>query len=126
MVFIAGPVSAKTHAYSDPPMHEDCGRAALMLCPHINRVGMRRANTHPLEGVEGKACQLDPAAIVERPILWVMTITRGYSTMIQPTGAILFIARPHVRVHGWRNHTDQPGLMEVDDTEVAEAIKNAL
>lgn len=126
MVFISGPVSAKTHAYSDPPMHEECGLAALALCPHINRVGMRRASNHPLEGVEGEACPPQPNAIMQRPDLWIMTITRGYTVRVQPNGAVLFIARPHVRAQGWRNRTDQPGLIEVDDVEVAEAIKNAL
>jgi len=63
---------------------------------------------------------------MQRPVLWVMTVTRGYSTRLQPNGAVLFIARPHVRVQGWRNRTDQPGLIEVDDAEVVEAIENAL
>jgi hypothetical protein len=33
--FVGGPISAATHAYSNPPFHPECARAAMRLCPYI-------------------------------------------------------------------------------------------
>ena len=104
-------------------MHEECGRAALSLCPHINRPNMRRAKSHK---IKGETYEPGEAAILQRPDMWVMTITRGYKKRIQPGGSVLFVAQPYIRAYGWRNLPDEPGLVEIDETEVGEAIKNAL
>lgn len=33
--FIAGPMGMKNRVHSDPPMHEECARFSLKICPHM-------------------------------------------------------------------------------------------
>lgn len=115
IAFIGGPVSVATRAYSDPPMHEECARAALRLCPHINRINMKRATRGSLPG---ERCEHSPDAILDRTTIWVLTITRGYDVVVQSNGAPLFIARTIKRKHGWRNREDGPGLIELSAAEL--------
>jgi hypothetical protein len=39
LAFLGGPAAARTRAYTDPPAHVACAKAALRLCPHIEARG---------------------------------------------------------------------------------------
>lgn len=108
--FLSGPVSAVTRVYTDPPMHEDCCRAALTLCPHLTRENMKRAKTHA-GGIE--RAENHPDALTARPPLWVMATTRQYD-VIYDSGTLLFQSpQPFKRIEGWRNKDNEPGLEPV-------------
>lgn len=118
IAFLGGPVSALTGVYSDPPMHEECGRAALNLCPHINRVTMKRATKGTLPGPRTHA----PEAIMDRTRVWVLTITRDYRVEMQPNRVPLLVAKSIKRRYGWRNREDAPGLVEMTEAELSDAL----
>lgn len=117
--FLSGPMSAVTRVYSDPPMHEQCVTAALSLCPHLMRANMKRAKTH-VGGVE--RADNHPDAIVDRPPVWVMAVTRKYH-VIKDSGTLLFQSpQPFKRLKAWRNREDQPGLDELAPGELGRVL----
>jgi hypothetical protein len=122
MAFVGGPVSANTGCYSDPPMHEECARAALQLCPHITRATMKRAK---VGAIKEDRMAPNPHAIFSRTTVWVLTITRGYEILEERGVAPIFRTRTIKRRHGWRNREDGPGLVPLSADELAAAMEEA-
>lgn len=121
MAFLSGPVSAGTRAFTDPPMHPDCAEAAIMLCPHMNRVAMKRAVNRTISGEVAKS---NPGAIIEHPGVWVICVTRGYSMTQTPDGnALLFLARTFRRMHGYRCLEDRPGMEPMTEAELKAEVR---
>lgn len=92
IAFLGGPKSAETRAYLDPPMHEYCARAAVVLCPFIAMPSMARRKT-----------PLTPDSFVpefwaaNRPEAFVLYVTRNFKYRVQ-NDAILFIPAPATRI----------------------------
>jgi hypothetical protein len=122
LAFLGGPISSSTGVYTDPPMHEECARAALTLCPHINRANMKRSKLHAIEGERMSHSQY---SILDRTTVWVLTITRGYEIIAEPGKSPLFRAKSIKRMHGWRNRKDRPGLVSLSKVELDQAILEA-
>ncbi|MFJ6776798.1 hypothetical protein ACIQOV_38560 [Kitasatospora sp. NPDC091257] len=95
--FLGGPKSAESGYYSDPPMHEACAQAALMLCPHIARPHARRASERRL--IEDASIPV--GFTEEKPEEWVMVIASGYivgSTPAESGGLVpLFLVPDRIR-----------------------------
>jgi hypothetical protein len=71
--FIGGPVSAeRTHVYHDPPMHEDCARFAMTVCPWMILARYRR------DEPQDEAAALDPHTIYARPPYLCLVVCKSY------------------------------------------------
>jgi hypothetical protein len=91
MVFLGGPSCASSRCYLDPPMHEECARAALQMCPYLNRqdMGRRRATT---------AGAVTPAGFTEdKPERYLLYVTRSYKHRVTPDG-VVFLPAPAIRI----------------------------
>jgi len=94
MAFVGGPKSCyETRYFSDPPFHESCARYAAQVCPFILHGGWDRSKTE--RGKE--ALKHDPEGLMGRYDA-LLYVTRGYSLYRVPEGALLFRARPAVRI----------------------------
>lgn len=91
IVFAGGPRCATDRAYVDPPMHHECARAALRLCPYLFRQDMkRRKSTAPGAGT--------PMGFTEaKPEAYLLYVTRSYKITITE-GGIIFTPAPAVRI----------------------------
>jgi hypothetical protein len=82
VAFVGGPRAAAERRYLDPPMHPDCARASMWLCPWIARQEMRRLPTLRSEaGV--------PAGFGEdKPEEFLLYLTRGFRYDVTREGVI--------------------------------------
>lgn len=100
--FLGGPESARSRAYTDPPMHPECAEAAVVLCPHIALQRARRANPEHLPSTA-----VVPDGFVEtKPTEWVLGLTRTYR-MRRHRGSLLFLPAPFKHLRRWRYHDGQ-------------------
>jgi len=101
--FVGGPRSAfdQGGVYSDPPMHGECMRYALQVCPYLaapNYSG--RIDARTLKKPEPMRLLWDVTQIADRPALFVAVLAKGQELRrpqfyVQPT-------RPYLRVEYWR------------------------
>ncbi|WP_406205372.1 hypothetical protein OH807_30740 [Kitasatospora sp. NBC_01560] len=78
--FLGGPRAADAGWYSDPPMHEACAQAALLLCPHMAHQHARRASAGRTPA--GTAV---PVGFSEaKPDEWVMVLAADYYSALAP------------------------------------------
>lgn len=61
--FISGPLGLQNQTASDPPMHEDCARFSITVCPHLIYQNAERRTT-PLK--EGNAFR-NPSQVLDKP-----------------------------------------------------------
>jgi hypothetical protein len=108
--FVGGPRSAfDPHgAYNDPPMHRECMRYALKVCPYLAapRYG-RRLDTATLAADEiERRIFLDATQIAERPVLFV-AVMADRQDLIPP----LYYVRPrkpYLAVEYWQTGRELP------------------
>jgi hypothetical protein len=106
VVFLGGPKSAEARTYVDPPMHPECGEAALHLCPHIAKPKTQRTQKHKAPDV------ITPEWFVEeKPQVWVMLLTRRYKLILHK-GEPVFLAAPPKALRRFE-YSDEGVLEEV-------------
>lgn len=94
VAFLGGPKSAESRAYLDPPMHEECARAAVELCPFIAMPSMARRKT-PLT-----ADSIMPDGwSANRPEVFVLYITRQFKHRVHGD-SLIFLPAParHIEI----------------------------
>lgn len=90
--FVGGPVSGKTHTYTNPPYHPECAKWAMRVCPFIVMPNYQRASDHRVTEQGGITPQ---GMTLDRPEHWHMGISRTDRTSVyQSGGAIHIIAGP--------------------------------
>jgi hypothetical protein len=106
--FVGGPLSAlaKEGAYFDPPMHFDCMRYALAVCPWLTMANYRRKQT--IEQIAEKVHQavVDHTQIPERPPLFVAGMTADHDVYLygEDHTAFRFVPhRPFLNMEYWQN-----------------------
>jgi hypothetical protein len=96
IAFIGGPGSAKSRAYSDPPMHVECAEDAFTLCPHLAR---------PLVPRRPSDQAVHQGWVADKPQRWAMLVTRDFTWSLEPvTGggvAPRFIADEPTTIRWW-------------------------
>jgi hypothetical protein len=102
--FVGGPQSAfhPQGAYYDPPLHGECLRYALKVCPYLAAPHYgKRIDTKTVREVERHRVFIDPTQIPERPEVFVAVMAEG-QTLIRP---IFYVRpnRPYVAVDYWRH-----------------------
>lgn len=122
---VGGPASAfhKDGAYNDPPVHHECGRYALQVCPYLampsytTQVG---AKSYENSGDGSIQYFIDPTLIRNRPEPFVMVMYVGQTFSFEPDGRIRTIRpkRPHRQYEYWSNGeqlSEEEGLVRVAD-----------
>lgn len=74
IAFIGPPEMTLYNLCSDPPMHEQCARAALRYCPHLRVRHHRPAPVHRLH----HEVQIPEGVERTRPDSWLLGIASGY------------------------------------------------
>lgn len=105
MVFIGGPRSAENRVFSDPPMHEECAKYALEVCPFLTMPTMQ----YKQRGYEDKSkYTCDPHAIAEKPGRMAVYVTRGFRVEAgRGRDWWIFRAKPAKRIE-WRGADGRP------------------
>lgn len=102
--FVGGPASAfHAHgAYIDPPMHGECARYALQVCPYLAApTYAKRIDGRTLKPDQRDALLLlDPTQDPDRPPVFVAVM--ALATEIIEGGEKVKPARPYRRIEYWR------------------------
>ncbi len=120
---VGGPASAfhPNGAYQDPPVHHECGRYALQVCPYL----AMPSYTKPVETktlrqrtVPSISITFDPTLIKNRPDPFVMVMYVGQTYTRDRLGHIATIKpkRPHRQYEFWSDGQqlgEQEGLESV-------------
>lgn len=100
IAFVGGPFSLRDRAFLDGPSHEECLVAATRLCPYLSRRTTRRSISSGREGVEPAGFEPD------KPAEFFIGITRSYTTVVVPPGAVVHRAAPFKRIRRFRYEND--------------------
>lgn len=114
---VGGPGSAfhPNGAYIDTPVHEECGRYALQVCPYLAAPNYARRIDDRTLTPEQRAELLvltDPTMIPEQPPVFVFAETGGIIVRRLPGRRLIIPQRPFQIVEFWRNGeriSDQEG-----------------
>lgn len=110
---VGGPASALTSdgVYYDTPMHYECARYALQVCPYLampkyaKRIDARTLDESKLNN--HLALFVDPTQIEKRPPVFVMVMHIGETYSYNKMGEVQYIKpkRPHRRYEFWAEGT---------------------
>ena len=102
--FVGGPMSAfhERGAYVDPPMHNECARYALMVCPYLAVPHYGKRVEDKTLGSSRPTLLVDETMIERRPDLFISVMaTRQHVTgNVSPR---IIPGKPFVRVEYWRH-----------------------
>lgn len=108
--FAGGPVSAfyARGVYQDPPVHYECGRYALQVCPYLVLPNyLKQVSTKSIERRDFDSINVvyDSTRIRIRPDPFVFVMAVGQSLTYSETGQVRFVIpkRPYRRVEYWSN-----------------------
>lgn len=87
-VFIGGPMCCQNRVFGDGPMHEQCARYALAVCPYLTNAHREYSQT-PSEGSFH-----DPNVILEKPERLLLYCTGDYELHEAPGGKPVCIVAP--------------------------------
>ena len=94
IAFLGGPRAAEHRRYLDPPMHEECARAAIALCPHIAVHRHTRAPDHRVHDDATTPADFDES----KPDEWVLGVTRSFE-LRATSNSLQFLPAPFKRIH---------------------------
>lgn len=94
--FVGGPLCETNRLFYDHPMHEDCAKYALMVCPFlaIPKMAYRKH--------VGDAVSILKSVSTNKPDLFMLGKTKGY-TLMQNGSEILMHAQPWESIEWWQN-----------------------
>jgi hypothetical protein len=102
--FVGGPISAfhENGAFADPPMHTECARYALMVCPYLAAPSYaRRVDDRTLAKDDNIPLLLDPTSLERRPGLFVCLMATGQK-ITKDFRPNVIPRKPFVQVQYWR------------------------
>jgi hypothetical protein len=110
--FVGGPFSAfhERGAYLDPPMHIECARYSLQVCPYLALASYRGLISDRTLSADDPIGLVERTAMPDRPLLFVCALARDAAML--PSNVIV-PARPFLRVEFWRHGarlTDAEGM----------------
>lgn len=107
--FVGGPLSAfdPDGAYVDPPLHGECARYALRVCPYLAAPNYsKRIDARTLRpGAEpGLMLMVDATMIPDRPAVFVSAMAAGQTVTGDRTSLQSYVKpkRPYLRIEYWR------------------------
>lgn len=123
--FVGGPASAfhERGAYIDPPMHAECARYALQVCPYLAaRHYDRRIDDRTLRGPHAPVVQFDPTVDPTRPTVFVAVMAVGQRLILFPDSKLVqYLAprRPYRMIEYWRSGEQVDRLAVITGTELS-------
>lgn len=75
IAFVGGPLSVKNRAFSDPPMHEECARYALSVCPFL----LGQSGYAKRDAREGLERGHNPAMTYVQPERFALYVCRDFT-----------------------------------------------
>lgn len=119
VAFVGGPVCflSETGAFSDPPMHAECARYAIRVCPYLaapsyaRRIDDRTLDQSKTPG--GMLIGKDQLVREDRPSAFMLGIAEAFEMIIRTDGAPMFFARQRWRsLETWKAGVFLTGLEE--------------
>lgn len=93
--FVGGPMCIQNRIFGDAPMHQECARYAMRVCPHLSIAPKGyRTTDHADEKREGGLYLEDPNASLVKPQRVVIYICRDYHVTRAPLGKDLYMVPP--------------------------------
>lgn len=102
--FVGGPLSAfcDNGAYFDPPMHHECMRYAVQVCPWLAaKTYARKLSIEQIAAQVGTALE-DKTVMPGRPTVFVCIHARSSRYYQGPTALQFKAARPYIAIEFWR------------------------
>lgn len=101
LAFVGGPLSHESRYFTDPPMHLECARYAVQVCPFLAAPNFRYAESVlEKDGVLLRTAEhVDPA----RPDRFFIATSRSMRRVRLSTGGLLIQAGPWDAVEWWLN-----------------------
>ena len=100
--FIGGQLSCfhKNGSFIDPPVHHDCGRFALQVCPYMVNSSYQSPKPPKLKAEDAKTW--DPGQETKRLTIFCFVQTKDYAcTVYSPTEIYLHPVKPFLTVQYW-------------------------
>jgi len=122
--FVGGPFSALHHAgsYADPPMHHECMRYAMQVCPYLAAPSWTNdLSAHgAAKAVEAGIPTVRLQSIIERPYLFICVMSIGHTVRSANNGlTLLFLPADRKNMEYWRHGVQ---LSEIEGAEKAMEI----
>ena len=127
MWFVGGPMSAfhPNGCYIDQPMHEECSRYALQVCPYLAAPKYAgRIDARPVDPAKRQDNTFfkDPTMLPDRPLVFVRVETHSYTVLKQraENQDLLHLRplRPYLSIGFWR------GGALLSQAEAEQAVRN--
>lgn len=96
IALVGGPICflSPMGAFSDPPMHAECARYAIRVCPYLAAPSYGRRiddkTLQPGATPGGVMIKTDIAVAEDRPVAFMLGTTDSYEMIFRPDGAPLF------------------------------------
>lgn len=97
--FIGGPKSHESRLFTDLPMHRDCARYALQVCPYLAAPRFKYAET--LTEHEGFIVSKTDIVSTVRPDKFCMAIATDYQVRLAPDNTPVLQATPWTSTEWW-------------------------
>lgn len=91
IAFLGGPLSAKNRAYTEPPMHPECARYAVQVCPYMVVQAVPRRES----GAYGDLVRFDPTGTRDKPPAFGLYLTRSFK--FEHSNVAMARRDPHVK-----------------------------
>jgi hypothetical protein len=111
--FVGGEKSAfhPQGAYIDPPMHTECARFALQVCPYLASPNYSKLLNGATQAPDDPTILVNPTAQISpstadevRPLLFVAVHARGQQQRSAPGGNVVIVPkRPYIAVEYWQH-----------------------
>lgn len=104
--FIGGPLSVESGAFTDPPMHRECARYALRVCPFLAVPKGRYSDPAIVAKKVPSAIRLecDEAVVAGKPTRFALLHTKRYRFEGNGrSGFRMFAALPWLDVQWWKD-----------------------
>lgn len=100
--FVGGPLSIENQIFTDLPMHEDCAKYALRVCPYLalQRYRFVMSDVH----LDGVTLNVNEHVSTQRPDRFGLACTRGYRLVVfRDSGFPALQAEPFSIVEWWHH-----------------------
>jgi hypothetical protein len=95
LFFVGGPMCVQNRVFGDGPVHEECARYAMRVCPYLSIASKAyRMSETNLSGYEGGEDRFDPNVLLNKPQRVVVYICHEYHLKPAPGGKHLFMVPP--------------------------------
>ncbi|EKY4114224.1 TPA: hypothetical protein ACGW3M_001114 [Pseudomonas aeruginosa] len=97
IAFVGGPSSMQSKLFTDLPMHRDCARYALQVCPFMAAPKFAYSN------FEKEGVRVNPHVSDQRPERFGLAMTKAYRLVQLPGQSLALQAGDFVSVEWWLN-----------------------